>query len=192
MSAGAERAARAADDQWVFGYGSLVWRPAFPYRERRPGFICGYARRFWQASTDHRGTPEAPGRVVTLIAAPGAVCWGTAYRVAADQVPQVLTQLDHREQDGYERVTTQVTLQERAGLDAAPTREYVDAVVYIAGIHNPSYLGPASLEEIAQIVRTRSGPSGTNREYVLRLAAALADMDADDEHVFELARRVES
>lgn len=172
---------------WIFGYGSLVWRPAFPYRQRRPGFIRGYVRRFWQASTDHRGTPEAPGRVVTLIDQPGAVCWGMAYEVGHEDMNAVLETLDHREQDGYERVLTRVTLQ----ASASHGETEVDALVYIAGTHNPRYLGPASVEEIAAEIQVRHGPSGSNREYVLRLAEALADMGAEDAHVLDIVRRIE-
>ena len=68
---------------WLFGYGSLIWRPASPFVERRPASARGYARRFWQGSTDHRGVPEAPGRVVTLLPSAGDRCEGVAYRVPA-------------------------------------------------------------------------------------------------------------
>ena len=68
-------------DIWLFGYGSLIWKADFDYLERRPAAITGWARRFWQGSHDHRGTPEAPGRVATLIRAEGAVCHGMAYRI---------------------------------------------------------------------------------------------------------------
>ncbi|HJK98062.1 MAG TPA: gamma-glutamylcyclotransferase, partial [Polyangiaceae bacterium LLY-WYZ-14_1] len=68
-------------DLWIFGYGSLVWRPAFAYVERRPARLRGFARRFWQGSTDHRGVPGAPERVVTLVEEPSLEVGGTAYRV---------------------------------------------------------------------------------------------------------------
>lgn len=176
---------RADLDLWVFGYGSLVWRPAFPFAERRPGWVQGWARRFWQASTDHRGVPEDPGRVVTLVQAPRARCWGMAYRVAPQQVSDVLAGLDHREQGGYRRVSVDVCLPEGATVPGA--------LMYLATEDNPNYLGPAPLPEIAAQVRRCRGPSGPNAEYVLRLAQALRELGADegeDAHLFELAARL--
>lgn len=166
-------------DLWIFGYGSLVWRPAFDHVERRPGCIVGWARRFWQGSTDHRGLPEAPGRVVTLVAEPGAVCWGMGYRIEAGQRAEVLERLDHRERGGFERLEVGLAFASAVG----PS---VPAQVYVAGPGNPNYLGPAPLDRIARQVRASHGPSGSNLEYVLRLAGALREIGAHDAHVFAL------
>ncbi len=164
---------------WVFGYGSLIWRPCFDYEQRRVGYIEGYVRRFWQASTDHRGTPDFPGRVVTLVSQEGARCWGVGYQIPDEDVVSVLAQLDVREQGGYERVS--VTFYgEKAE----------SALVYVGDPHNPHYAGASSVLDIANIVRTAHGPSGSNREYVLHLANALEEMKIVDDHVFELARLV--
>lgn len=164
---------------WLFGYGSLIFRPSFAYEERREAWLRDWGRRFWQGSTDHRGVPEAPGRVVTLVPEPGARCWGVAYRIAPERVEEVLTHLDFREQGGYARHMLRLETRE------LPIPE---ALVYVAGPTNPHYLGPASLEEIAQVVRTAHGPSGSNRDYVQRLAEALAQAGEQDAHVTELAR----
>ncbi len=169
---------------WIFGYGSLVWRPAFPHAERRPAFVRHWARRFWQGSTDHRGVPGAPGRVVTLVPERGAVCWGTAYRVDEERREAVLEALDWREKGGYERHRVEVHLP-AAGEAAA-------GLLYVAGPHNPNYLGPAPLERIAAQVRASAGPSGPTEEYVLRLAEALRAMGAQDRHVFALADALRS
>src|SRR5581483_11846825 len=74
------RHANAHFAMWIFAYGSLIFRPDFPWIERRRAFVRGWARRFWQGSPDHRGVPEAPGRVVTLVARDG-FCGGCAYRI---------------------------------------------------------------------------------------------------------------
>ena len=181
-----DRSGDPTGDQWVFGYGSLIWRPAFRYREQRAGYIVGFERRFWQASTDHRGIPEAPGRVVTLVPVEQGVCWGMAYRIAAADRQRILAELDHREKGGYQKLTVDVHFVTRAEVDFQNIST-VPALVYIGTVDNPSYAGPSPIEDIARIVRTAHGPSGANHEYVLRLAAALADMGVVDPHVAELA-----
>jgi cation transport protein ChaC len=164
---------------WIFGYGSLVWRPAIPFEARRPAVVHGFARRFWQGSTDHRGVPEAPGRVVTLVPEPGARCWGVAYRVARGEAARVMAALDHRESGGYER--RRVALH-----DEASEEIWSEGYLYFAAPGNPNYLGDAPLAEIAAQVRRSHGPSGANLEYVLRLAESLREHGAEDEHVFAL------
>ena len=167
---------------WIFGYGSLVWRPSFAHAERRPARIDGWARRFWQGSTDHRGVPGSPGRVVTLLPEDGASCWGMAYRIPADQVDEVFSKLDWRERGGYERRDLHLDL---GGEDR------VVGVTWVATPANPNYLGPASLAEIAEQVRSSRGPSGSNLEYVLELARALREIGASDAHVFALEALLE-
>lgn len=165
-----------ADPLWIFGYGSLLWRAEFPWLERRPATLRGFARRFWQGSTDHRGVPGAPGRVVTLIEDGEALCHGAAYRIDPQHEPGVLAELDHRERGGYDRLDIALDLDGASG----------GGLTYRATPQNRNYLGPAPLDEIAAQVRTACGPSGHNREYVLRLAASLREMGHGDAHVFEL------
>lgn len=167
---------------WIFGYGSLVWRPDFEHSEKEVAYITGWKRRFWQGSTDHRGVPGAPGRVVTLMQEPHAQCWGVAYRIAGNGAERILRTLDFREKGGYQRLHATITL--------PGSERTVTGLVYRATEENPNYLGPAPMAEIARQVRDAEGPSGHNVEYVLRLAEALQTMGAPDSHVLELARRI--
>ncbi len=166
---------------WIFGYGSLLWRPEFPHLEQRPAFVRGWTRRFWQASTDHRGVPSRPGRVVTLVPEPGAVCWGMGYRLDPEQLDGVLATLDWRERGGYQRHDVAL-LFEHDATQGEP------GLMYVATPANPNYVGPRELSEIACQVRSAHGPSGANLDYVLRLADALRRMAAEDVHVFALER----
>ncbi|MBR9908345.1 gamma-glutamylcyclotransferase [Pseudidiomarina donghaiensis] len=163
---------------WLFGYGSLIYKADFPFIQRKPARIRGWARRFWQGSHDHRGTPEKPGRVATLIEAPEAVCAGMAYEVT----PDVFAHLDHREKNGYLRIFTEFEWLDEPGS--------VEGLVYIAGPDNAAFLGDASATQIAQHIANSHGPSGPNDEYLLKLAEALRELGEHDDHVFAIEREL--
>jgi len=162
------------DSVWVFGYGSLIFKADFPYIERRPARIDNWQRRFWQGSHDHRGTPDNPGRVLTLVEVPGSTCLGMAYRVK----PDVFEHLDHREKNGYLRFST--TFHFSDGAES-------EGLVYIATEDNEAWAGPADEREIAAHIARSEGPSGPNDEYVLKLEAALKELGDHDPHVFAIA-----
>ena len=172
-----------SSSRWMFGYGSLIWRPAFEYAERAPAHVRGWQRRFHQGSTDHRGTPQAPGRVVTLEPDTAGVCWGMAYRVDEAIWAREVERLDVRESGGYERHRVELTFLDDG---RSPAR----AEMYVAAAGNPNYLGPAPIEAIARQVAVSQGPSGHNVEYVLRLHEALVELGTPDDHVRQLADRV--
>ena len=161
---------------WIFGYGSLIWRPDFPFLESTPGSICHWSRRFWQGSHDHRGTDKRPGRVLTLITNRGKRCHGRAFRVTKE----VLAHLDYREKNGYERHNVVIHF----------ATTHVSGIVYIANRQNTAFLGDAPLEAIAAQICRCEGPSGTNVEYLLKLTDALKNLRIEDDHVFQLAALV--
>ena len=100
----AKAAGEAMADLWVFGYGSLIWNPNIKFAEQRNCCIKGYTRRFWQGSNDHRGTPEKPGRVVTLVAedehgqfGDALFTWGVAYLVCSKKWPTCCIKFTNRD-----------------------------------------------------------------------------------------------
>jgi cation transport regulator ChaC len=157
---------------WIFGYGSLIWRQDFPYIDSRRAFINGWIRRFWQGSHDHRGVQSDPGRVVTLVDAPGERCYGRAFMIESD----VFEHLDHREINGYERHRIDIHF------DDGKT----PGVVYRAALNNFAFLGDAPLDEMVAQIRRCAGRSGRNVDYVLELARSIRQLDVIDPHVFEL------
>lgn len=166
---------------WLFGYGSLIWRPDFPFIQAQVGTISGWTRRFWQGSHDHRGVPDAPGRVVTLVPRAMATCGGMAFEVSEVDAETVLAGLDYREKNGYERHQVDCLL---------CNGDTVNCLVYLASESNDAFLGDRPSAEIAAQIRTASGPSGSNKEYLLKLAQALREHGLHDDHVFELEKLV--
>jgi cation transport protein ChaC len=173
---------------YIFGYGSLIWRPGFPYLRKFDGYIKGWKRVFWQGSTDHRGTPEAPGRVVTLVRDQDGAnqweTWGTVYCIPDEEADVILKNLDYREKGGYVREETDVFIR---GQD---TPVIQGAILYIATEDNKTFLGDAPAEEIAYQIYQCVGPSGPNVDYLLNLAESLRKMEVIDEHVFTLEHHV--
>jgi len=162
---------------WLFGYGSLIYKADFPYLERRPASIDGWTRRFWQGSHDHRGTPDAPGRVVTIIEEAGAICHGMAYLIT----PEVFAHLDHREKNGYLRLAVPIAFDDG---------DRIEGLVYIATPDNTAFLGAASEQEIARHIARSAGPSGPNSDYLNHLASALRELGRHDQHVFDIERHL--
>ncbi|KAH6666587.1 ChaC-like protein-domain-containing protein [Halenospora varia] len=181
---------------WLFGYGSLIWKPPPHFDRRVPGYVTGYVRRFWQASQDHRGTPEAPGRVVTLIErsfyetlndhhpAGSERVWGTAYRIETERVAEVREYLDIREINGY---TIHYTDFHPA--DGSPD---IKTLVYIGTPDNDQFMGPQEPQQLAEHIFKSVGPSGPNKDYLLSLEVALDSLspESGDGHIKDLANRV--
>lgn len=185
MNAPAPAFDHAAEDLWVFGYGSLIWRPGFEFAERVPAHILGMHRSLCIYSFDHRGTPERPGLVLGLDF--GGACRGIAYRVAAKQRPTTLKYLRDREQ------TTAVyrELVHGIALDGKPERR-VDALCYAVDRGHPQYAGRLTHDRQLQIVRQAHGRSGNNRDYVLETAKALDALGIVDHDLQVLAQRLKS
>lgn len=111
-------------------------------------------------------------------------CNGLAYKVPEEGRDEVLQALDIREQDGYERVWMQAALTDND--------ETVTALTWIASEGNPSWVGEEPLHQVARLIATRDGPSGSNREYLYRLHEAFEQLGIRDDHVGELVGEVKA
>jgi len=171
------------DEIWLFGYGSLIYKVDFPYLEKVPATIKGWQRKFWQGSDDHRGTPQNPGRVVTLIPSKSNECVGMAFKITHD----VFDHLDHREKNGYLRYEIDIYLDSLSQEGKKPPK-CIKGIVYIASEDNEAFLGYATELNIARHINQSSGPSGHNRDYVFQLADALKALGDKDAHVFAIER----
>lgn len=161
-------------DLWVFGYGSLMWRPGFPYRERAVGRVHGLHRRLCVVSRHHRGTAARPGLVMGLDR--GGSCRGVAYRVAAMDVAETLVYLDEREiahYSAYRRAEVRATLE-----DASVPR--ARALAYTVDRRDADYAGALSVEDQAAAVAGAVGVSGANPDYLAAVVAHIRELGLRD------------
>jgi cation transport protein ChaC len=167
-------------DLWVFGYGSLMWRPGFEYIEKVPARLIGEHRALCVYSFDHRGSPEKPGLVLGLDR--GGACRGIAFRVAPQLREATVEYLRGREQTThvYREVMRSVWLNNEA-------RQRVSALTYVADRGHVQYAGRLPLAEQLRIVRQGHGRSGNNRDYVLATVKAIEAEGFRDEQLHRLA-----
>ncbi|KAL8698480.1 MAG: hypothetical protein Q9201_006546 [Fulgogasparrea decipioides] len=199
------------DDFWIFGYGSPYEMKTAEYPATSKAMFVGFGKLALEArqlnhfdSEDHRGTPSHPGRVVTLISSshyssllpsisgssppPEQRVWGAVYHIPTPHVPAVQSYLDIREINGYSIQYTTFTPSD----PSLTTMEKM--MVYIGLPSNPQFLGPQDPDALARRILGCRGPSGENREYLFMLREALRALGegAGDEHVEDLAKKVEA
>jgi glutathione-specific gamma-glutamylcyclotransferase len=168
---------------WVFGYGSLMWRPGFDAVERVSARLKGLHRALCVFSYVHRGTPERPGLVLGLDH--GGMCRGIAYRVAAAARAETIAYLRAREQvtSVYRETMRRIELEDAA-------RRQVSALCYIVDRGHVQYAGRLSPAERLHYVRQGHGRSGPNREYVLNAVRALEALGYRETDLHLLAERL--
>jgi glutathione-specific gamma-glutamylcyclotransferase len=160
-----------AGEHWVFGYGSLMWRPGFPYLERQAATLHGRRRAFCIYSVHHRGTPERPGLVLGL--APGGATRGMAYRIAAGHWAETYAYLREREQPTETYVESSVIV--RLG-DGRP----VQALSFLSDRTHAQWAGALTLERQAELIAGATGLSGRNVDYLSDLVEHLREAGIRD------------
>ncbi|MCA6124833.1 gamma-glutamylcyclotransferase [Bradyrhizobium sp. WSM 1704] len=180
MPANISQSDSADGELWVFGYGSLMWKPGFEFLEQVPARLIGEHRALCVYSFDHRGTPEKPGLVLGLDR--GGACRGIAFRVAAHLRNDTVAYLRSREQttNVYREVTRSVWLENEA-------RQRVSALAYVVDRGHVQYAGRLSLTEQLRLVQQGHGRSGDNRDYVLSTVAAIEKQGFRDAPLHQLA-----
>jgi cation transport protein ChaC len=174
---------KADQIRWVFGYGSLMWRPEFAYVDRQPATLHGRRRAFCIYSVHHRGAPERPGLVLGL--APGGAVRGVAYRVADADWPEVYAYLREREQP------TETYVEARAHVRLADGRR-VGALVFLSDTAHPQWAGLLDLEAQARLIAGARGLSGPNVDYLRDLVEHLRAAGLRDAGMERLLARVEA
>jgi len=168
-------------DFWVFGYGSLMWRPGFTYLDSVGALLRGYHRAFCIYCQHYRGTPEQPGLVLGLDR--GGACRGIAFRVAGTEAASVKAYLDERElvSDAYRPRMVPV---------ATPERRII-AYTFVADPAHPHYAGKLGIERSAQVILEAQGRSGLNRDYLINTLRRLEAEGYRDPTLHTLLKRVE-
>lgn len=167
-------------DVWIFGYGSLMWDPGFPYCEAVPGVLRGYHRRFCVYSHEYRGTPERPGLVLGLDR--GGMCKGIAFRIPAVDVETALHDLWDREmrQRIYRLRDVSVALAGGA----------IRAYAFVVDTAHPAYAGRLSLDDTARLIHRGVGGRGPCRQYLENTVRQLEELGMLDGPLHRLERRV--
>ncbi|MGL5361731.1 MAG: gamma-glutamylcyclotransferase [Bosea sp. (in: a-proteobacteria)] len=171
----------ARNDLWVFGYGSLMWNPGFPFEAREMAHLHGYHRSLCVFSHFHRGTPERPGLVMGLDR--GGSCHGVAFRVADASREATIAYLREREQ------VTSIYLERELKLRLA-SGQLVTCLTYIADRRHRQYAGRLPRGQLLTVVAGAVGQSGENPDYVLRTQAQLVALGVHDADLTWLAEQL--
>ena len=167
-------------DIWIFGYGSLIWRPEFEFLEERHATLLGYSRSLCLWSCVNRGTPELPGLVFGL--KEGGVCEGKVYRLPNKDLMTQFRALWKREMPSDSYIASWL----KCDTEQGP----VTALAFVMDQGTHAYASDLTEEETLDIVLSASGNYGPCYEYVIETSDALHKAQIQDEHLAELSRLV--
>ena len=165
------------DEYWVFGYGSLMWRPGFPFAEMAPAQLQGWRRDMCIQSIHYRGTPDVPGLVSGLT--PGGSCKGRAYRIDPEHKMEVIAYLDDRE------LVTDVYLPQHHDVALDDGRS-VSARVYVADVEHTQFAGHWNLEDKITYLLQGMGSEGRSIDYLANILEQLNHLGIEDAHLHDL------
>lgn len=168
---------------WIFGYGSLMWRPGFDFLRSEPALVRGYHRRLCVLSHVHRGTPEQPGLVLGLDR--GGSCHGMGFQIAEDRWEHTIEYLRAREQ------VTSVYVERRKPILLTQGRDTVEAVTYVVDRQHRQYAGVLNDEALLAHVIRGKGVSGRCIDYVMNTVNHLREMKIHDPTLERLARSLD-
>ncbi len=169
-------------DLWVFGYASLIWRSEFDAVETHRTRVHGWHRALKMWSRINRGSPECPGLVFALLR--GGSCQGVVYRIAADQVGEVLTRLWAREMP--------MTVYEPRWLPCPTPGGTVRALAFTLSHRHPSYTGTLSEAQYRQIFAQASGRFGRTIDYAVQTLHALRAQGIEDRALARLVNMAQA
>jgi cation transport protein ChaC len=174
--------AKPGDELLVFGYGSLMWNPDFPYLDVLPAALYGYHRAFCVTSTHYRGTEERPGLVLGLDR--GGMCFGRMFRVKPEHADKVIDYLHGREMINgvYEPKLLKLRLEHG---------RHARALAYVADRAHRDYAGKLAVAEVANRIRGAVGKRGSNVEYLKNTVRHLEEMGIHECSLHQVLRQVE-
>jgi len=177
------RAALPRGDLWVFGYGSLMWAPGFPYKDRSVGLLRGYHRALCILSTRYRGTHRQPGLVMGLCR--GGSCWGMAFRVPAVRIAVALARLWSREMPRRVYKARLVPVRISRG-------RKVRALAFIADPGHAQYTRELDLHSRAQLVAQGVGERGRCTDYIRHTLEHMYALGVTDPHLARVLETAEA
>ena len=172
----------ASGDVWLFGYGSLIWNPAFHFVEQQPGLIRGWHRQFCLSTPIGRGTPERPGLVLGLDR--GGSCRGVAFRITEAEARTELELIWRREMVTGSYVPRWVRLHG----PGIPDNSF--AIAFTINRKARNYVRPVSEADTAQVIATAAGALGSCRDYLFDTVHGLEGFGIRDRHLNRIARLV--
>lgn len=175
---------REAQETWIFGYGSLMWRPGFDFVEKKQALLYGYHRSLCVYSFHHRGTEERPGLVLGLDR--GGACRGVAYKVDQKMRDGVVSYLREREQVTMVYKETSCSARLLGG-----RKQPISALTYVADRGHAQYAGKLSHAEQVRHIIQGAGKSGANPEYLANTVSHLEELGIKDLGLTRLWRDVE-